>query len=296
VKVLLILGICVVLLAMGRGYAAIPPALWTEPISGSLLSKFGIAMIAVLWAYEGWHFVTFSAGEVKNPQKDFPRALFSSVLAVAGVYLLANAGYLVALGPARAAESDTIASSAFAAVLGASAAKLIALTILISVFSALNTVPLTAPRVFYAMANDGLFFRKLAEVHPKFHTPAVAVIALGVWSAILACFGGFAGLINYTIFVAWIFYGLGAAAVLVYRRKQPDLPRPYLVPGYPWTPLVFTLAAVALVLNVVFSTPVNASVGLGIVGLGIPVYFLWRHRNPASPISPLDLEGQPSAE
>jgi APA family basic amino acid/polyamine antiporter len=193
-----------------------------------------------------------------------------------GVYLLANVGYVAALGPARAAASDTIAASAFSAVLGPSAAKIIALTILISVFSSLNSVPLTAPRVFYAMASDGLFFRKLAEVHPRFRTPAVAITALGVWSAILACVGRFQTLINYTIFVAWIFYGLGAASVFAYRRKYPDLPRPYLVPGYPWTPLVFTLAAAALVLNVIFSTPANAVAGLGIVALGVPAYFWWR--------------------
>jgi basic amino acid/polyamine antiporter, APA family len=281
-KVLLILGVCAVLLFLGRGYSAVPAAMWGEPLSGKLLSKFGIAMIAVLWAYEGWQFVTYSAGEVKDPQKDFPRALGSSVLALAAVYLLANAGYLVALGPTKAAQTDTIAASAFAAVLGSSAAKVIALTILISVFSSLNSVPLTAPRVFYAMACDGLFFRKLADVHPRFRTPAVAVVALGVWSAILSCAGGFQTLVNYTIFVAWIFYGLGAASVFVYRRKYPDLPRPYLVPGYPWTPLLFVSAAVALVLNVIASTPRNAFVGLGIVALGIPVYFLWRGRSRAA--------------
>ena len=180
-------------------------------------------------------------------------------------------------------------------MLGPSAAKLIALTILISVFSSLNSVPLTAPRVFYAMANDGLFFRKLAEVHPRFCTPAVAVVSLGVWSAILACFGGFQGLINYTIFVAWIFYGLGAAAVFVYRRKYPDLYRPYLVPGYPWTPLAFTLAAVALVLNVVFSTPANAFAGLGIVALGVPVYFLWKNRKTDQGPPELDVSVQEAA-
>jgi basic amino acid/polyamine antiporter, APA family len=278
VKVLLILGVCVVLLLLGRGYSSIPAALWTEELSGSLLSRFGLAMIAVLWAYEGWQFVTYSAGEVLEPQKNFPRSLLSSVVFLIGVYLLANVGYVAALGPARAAASDTIAASAFAAVLGPSAAKIIALTILISVFSSLNSVPLTAPRVFYAMASDGLFFRKLAEVHPRFRTPAVAVAALGVWSAILACVGQFQTLINYTIFVAWIFYGLGAASVFVYRRKYPDLPRPYLVPGYPWTPLVFTLAAAALVLNVIVSTPVNAAAGLGIVALGVPAYFWWRTR------------------
>jgi APA family basic amino acid/polyamine antiporter len=280
VKILLILGVCVVLLLLGRGYSSIPAALWTEGLSGRLLSKFGLAMIAVLWAYEGWQFVTYSAGEVIEPQRNFPRSLLWSVLFLIAVYMLANLGYLAALGPARAAASDTIAASAFAAVLGPSAAKVIALTILVSVFSAINSVVLTAPRVFYSMASDGLFFKKLAEVHPRFRTPAFAVAALGVWSAILACVGQFQTLINYTMFVAWIFYGLGAASVFAYRRKYPDLPRPYLVPGYPWTPLVFTLAAAALVLNVIFSTPTNAVAGLGIVVLGVPAYFWWRRRKP----------------
>ena len=178
VKILLILGVCVVLLLLGRGYSSIPAALWTEGLSGRLLSKFGLAMIAVLWAYEGWQFVTYSAGEVIEPQRNFPRSLLWSVLFLIAVYLLANLGYLAALGPARAAASDTIAASAFAAVLGPSAAKVIALTILVSVFSAINSVVLTAPRVFYSMASDGLFFKKLAEVHPRFRTPAFAVAAL----------------------------------------------------------------------------------------------------------------------
>jgi APA family basic amino acid/polyamine antiporter len=128
------------------------------------------------------------------------------------------------------------------------------------------------------MAGDGLFFRKLAEVHPRFRTPATAIAALGFWSMVLSCLGGFQQLISYTMFVAWIFYGLGAACVFAYRRRFPDLPRPYTVPGYPWTPLIFTLAAGALVLNVIFSTPKNASMGLGMVALGIPAYFFWRAR------------------
>ena len=278
IKVLLILGICSVLLSLGRGYSGIQAALWTEPISGSLLSRFGLAMIAVLWAYEGWQFVTYCAGEAVEPQKNFPRALGSSVLFLAGLYLLANLGYLAALGPARAADSETIAATSIATVLGASAAKLVALTILISVFSAINSVALTAPRVFYAMAADRLFFRKLAEVHPRFHTPAVAIVALGVWSAILSCMGAFQELVNYTMFVAWIFYGLGAASVFAYRHKFPDLPRPYRVTGYPWTPFLFVLAAAALVLNVIVSTPRNAAIGLTIVALGLPAYYLWRSR------------------
>jgi basic amino acid/polyamine antiporter, APA family len=278
IKVVLILGICAVLLCLGHGYSGIHTALWTEPVSGSLLSRFGLAMIAVLWAYEGWQFVTYCAGETVEPQKNFPRALGSSVLFLAGLYLLANLGYLAALGPTRAAESDTIAASSIATVLGPSAAKWVALTILISVFSAINSVVLTAPRVFYAMAADRLFFRKLAEVHPRFHTPAVAIIALGIWSAILSCMGAFQELVNYTMFVAWIFYGLGAASVFAYRHKFPELPRPYRVTGYPWTPLVFVLAAAALVLNVVVSTPRNAAIGLTMVALGLPAYFVWRTR------------------
>ena len=237
-------------------------------------------MIAVLWAYEGWQFVTYCAGEVVEPQRNFPRALGSSVLFMVGVYLLANLGYLAALGPAKASASDTIAATSIASVLGPSAAKVVALTILVSVFSAINSVVLTAPRVFYAMAADGLFFRKMAEVHPRFRTPAIAVIGLGIWAAVLSTMGAFQELMNYTMFVAWIFYGLGAASVFAYRKKFPDLPRSYRVPGYPWTPLVFVAAAAALVLNVVTSTPRDASLGLGIVALGLPVYYLWRLKGP----------------
>jgi basic amino acid/polyamine antiporter, APA family len=280
-KVLLIVVLCGMLLLIGRGYSGIPASLWTERLSGPLLSKFGIAMITVLWAYEGWQFITYSAGEVLEPQRNFPRALSSSVLLMVALYLMTNFGYLAALGPSRAAASDTIAADSVAFVAGGSAAKLVALTILISVFSALNTVPLTAPRVFYAMANDGLFFRKLAEVHPRFRTPAVAVVALGAWAAVMSCLGKFQQLISYTMFMAWIFYGLGAASIFAYRRKYSNLHRPYRVPGYPWTPLVFVFAALMLVLNVVVAAPRSAVSGLTIVALGLPAYLIWSRRAPS---------------
>lgn len=294
-KLLLIVGLCVLLLLRGRQYQAIPASLWIEPFSGSLLSKFGLAMVAVLWAYEGWQFVTYSAGEVIEPQRNFPRAMASSVLLVAALYLTVNFGYLAALGPQRAAATETIAASSVSVVLGPAAAKLVALTILISVFSGLNSIALTAPRVFYAMAKDGLFFQKLAEVHPRFRTPASAVIALGLWSAMMACVGRFQELISYTMFVAWIFYGLGAASVFACRRKFPDLPRPYRVPGYPMTPLIFVLAAFALVVNVTVSTPKRASIGLGIIAVGLPAYQVWaRKRRSSKPTiaSPASLPGE----
>jgi len=295
IKAALIVAISGILLSLGHGYSEILPSLWTTAPSLSLFSKFGLAMIAVLWAYEGWQFVTYCAGETVNPQKDFPRALTWSVLFLALLYLLANAGYLAALGPAKAAASDTIAADSIAAVLTPSSAKLIALTILISVFSSINSVSLTAPRVFFAMASDGLFFRKLAEVHPRFRTPAFAVLALGLWSSVLALLGQFQQLVNYTMFVAWIFYGLGAASVFAYRRKFPELPRPFRVPVYPWTPALFVAAAALLVGNVIVSTPRNAAIGLGIVAIGIPAYFFWKGSEHGASV-PAELRPTPDNE
>jgi APA family basic amino acid/polyamine antiporter len=278
IKLLLIVAMSVTLLCLGHGYSGIPREWWPAHSGASLLSSFGMAMIAVLWAYEGWQFVTYCAGETVAPQRNFPRALFSSVLLLALVYLLANLGYLAALGAERAAQTDTIAAASVTTTLGGHAAKLVSLIILISVFSAINSVSLTAPRVFYAMAADKLFFHKLAEVDPRFRTPAVAITALGVWSALLACMGRFQELVNYTMFVAWIFYGLGAASIFSYRRRHRELPRPYRVPLYPWTPLLFVLAAAALVANVIVSTPGRAAIGLGILAIGLPAYLVWRKR------------------
>ena len=278
IKVVLLLGITAVLLVMGRHSADVTAALWPRE-TGAVASGFGLAMITALWAYEGWQFVTYSAGEALDPRRDYPRALFWATLSLIVLYMVANAGYLVALGPEAAASSDVIAASAMKITLGPWAAKLVALTILISVFSAMNSVVLTAPRVFFAMARDGLFFRKLAEVHPRFRTPATAIIALGVWSAALAMMGSFQKLIGYTMFVAWIFYGLGGASVFPLRRRDPDAERPFRVPGYPWTPLVFVGSAFALVVNVIVATPWDASKGLAIVALGLPVYWLLFRRN-----------------
>jgi amino acid transporter len=240
-------------------------------------------MIAVLWAYEGWQFGTYSAGEVIDPQKSFPRAFFLGSLILVALYLIANVAYLIALGATAATASDAIAATAASSVLGPWAGKFIALTILISVFSSTNSVILTAPRVFYAMANDNLFFKKLAEVHKRFGTPAAAVIALGVWSAILACTGKFAELIGGVIFVGWIFYGLGAAAIFPLRRRNQEKPIPYRVPGYPFTPFIFVLAAAAIVANAIvlaFYDPASFQhilAAIVIFLLGLPACFFWRH-------------------
>jgi APA family basic amino acid/polyamine antiporter len=195
------------------------------------------------------------------------------------VYLLANVAYIAALGPARAAQSDRIAADAVASLLGPLAGKLIAAVILVSMFSAANGITITTPRVYFAMARDRVFFRKMAEVHPRFGTPAVAIFWSSLWAMCLAATGTFEQLLTYVVFVGWIFYGLGALSIFVYRRREPDMVRPFRVPGYPVTPILFVASAAAIVVNTLVTQPGRALLGLGIVLLGAPVFFIWRFRS-----------------
>jgi basic amino acid/polyamine antiporter, APA family len=283
-KVGMVVILSAVLLSMGHHAGDLPRALGTSQHGFSLLSNFGLAMIAVLWAYEGWQFGTYSAGEVLKPQQNFPKAFLMGSLFLMALYLVAVIAYLFALGPAAATVSDAIAANAVSLVLGSWAGKIVAVAILVSTFSATNSVILTAPRVFYAMANDNLFFKKLAEVHPRFQTPAWAIVALGVWSAILSCAGKFAELASGAIFIGWIFYGLGAAAIFPIRRASRGLPIPYRVPGYPWTPLIFVIVAAAIVGNAIFLALIDPSqfrylaVAIVIFLLGLPAYYFWRKK------------------
>ncbi|MDQ3256992.1 MAG: amino acid permease [Acidobacteriota bacterium] len=281
-KVLGILAMSGALLWLGRGFQGSGPALWPTQYDGSLASGFGLAMIGVLWAYEGWQFVTYNAGEVNNAERNLPLGLVAGTAALVGIYMIANLGYLAALGGAGVANSDRLAATAVSTVVSPAAAKLIAIMILISIFSAANGTMLTSPRVYYAMARDRLFFQRLAEVHPRFRTPAFAVIAGAVWSAILAVTGTFEQLLTYVVFIGWIFYALAAASIFVYRRRMPEAERPYRVPGYPLTPLLFIVAAAALAFNTIATQPARAGIGLGIVLLGAPAYLIWRPRKGAT--------------
>jgi basic amino acid/polyamine antiporter, APA family len=285
IKAGLVVLLSAILLSLGRHVSDIPPAIGTVQHGFQLFSGFGLGMISVLWAYEGWQFGTYSAGEVRDPQKAFPRAFLLGSVVLMALYLIAISAYLVALGPAASTASDAIAATAVTVVLGPWAGKIVALTILISTFSSTNSVILTAPRVFYAMANDNLFFKTLAEVHPHFQTPAAAVVALGVWSCVLASAGKFAELIAGVIFIGWIFYGLGAAAIFPLRRIQRAQPLPYRVPGYPLTPLLFVLAAAAIVANgifLAFRDPTqfhHLVAAMLLLLLGLPAYLFWRRRS-----------------
>lgn len=277
IKIFAIVLMASALLWRGKSFAtgnAAPPGFGP----GAYASGFGMAMISVLWAYEGWQYATFSAGEAINPQRNFPLAFLVGSATLIAIYLFANFGYLAALGPAGVSRSNRVAASAVSLVIGPVAAKLVALTILVSIFSAANSIMLTAPRVYYAMARDGVFFNRLAEIHPRYGTPAFAVIALASWAAILAATGTFEQLLTYVIFIGWIFYALAAASLFVYRKRDPEAKRPYRVPGYPVTPSLFILAAAALVLNTIVAQPARAALGIGIVLLGAPAYLIWRRR------------------
>ena len=276
IKVGALLVMSVVLLAAGQGFSGSADGMWPRAITPSFLSSMGLSMIGVLWAYEGWQYVTFSAGEAIDPQRTFPRAIVVGTAALIGIYVFANVGYLAALGPRGLAASDRVAAEAVQAIVGSGAAKLVAAAILVSIFSAINGITITAPRVYYAMAKDDLFFRRLADVHPRFGTPALAVMAGTAWAMVLATTGTFEQLFTYVVFVSWIFYALGAVGVFVLRRREPAAARPFKVPGYPWTPLAFILAALALVANTIATQPGRAAVGIGVVLLGMPVYAIWR--------------------
>lgn len=277
-----ILVMSLLLIALGSGGAegpAVDGAAGAAPLlSLSTLSAVGLAMIGVLWAYEGWQYATFSAGETKDPSRTFPLAIGAGTAGLIVIYMLANVGYVSALGVDAAARSTSIAADAVRVVLGPGAAAFITVAILVSMFSAANGLTLTAPRAYFAMARDGLFFRGLATVHPRYGTPAVAIFTSSVWAMVLAATGTFQQLLTYVVFVGWIFYALGALSIFVYRRRSPDAPRPFRVPGYPLTPALFVLSAVAIVVNTLFVQPREALLGLGIMFLGTPAYLVWRKR------------------
>jgi len=286
IKVGAILVMSVMLIAVGHGFAQ-TPNVWPAQWNGSLFAGVGLAMIGVLWAYEGWQYVTFSAGETKDPQRVFPLGIAIGTAAIIGIYVLANVGYIAALGADGAMKSERIAAESMALAFGPAAGKLIAATILVSMFSAANGITLTAPRLYYSMSRDGVFFARLAEVHPRFKTPAIAIVTSSVWAMVLAATGTFESLLTYVVFVGWIFYAFGAIAIFVYRRREPNLARPFRTPGYPVTPILFVLSAAAIVINTIVTQPRNVIFALGLMVLGVPAYYMWRSRLAKAPVDAL---------
>jgi len=268
-----------------RGHARLLTAnLWPQPPLHLHAAQFGIALIAILWAYEGWHMVSFAAGEFKNVQRDLPRGLIYGTLIVAVTYVLANFAYYCVLTSSQIRQTERVAATAVGAVAGDAAGLLISLLILISIVGASNGVILTGPRVFYAMAKEGLFSPIFRKVSSRFHTPVYSILIQGVWASCLTLLGTFQELFTYVIFTAWIFYGLAGLAVIVLRIRQPKIERPFRVPGYPWLPALFALAALGMTLNAVVASPLHALFGTGLILTGLPVYivFLVRRSDPSA--------------
>jgi APA family basic amino acid/polyamine antiporter len=261
------------MLFFGQGEPAevAPPA----PLTFPGWSAIGIAMIAVLWSYDGWHLVTFAAGEVRDPQRNLTRGLLLGTLVVIILYLIVNLAYLHVLSLEEIAASARVAGDAMERAVGPIGGSLVAVAILISISGAMNGNVLAGPRVPFAMARDQLFFKGVAYIHPRYQVPTVAILLTGIVASFLTLIGTFEQLFSYVIFVGWIFYGMGAAAVIVLRYKEPQRDRPYKAWGYPVVPLVFSLSAAAIVLNTLFNDFSNSLWGLAVVVAGLPAYFYW---------------------
>lgn len=236
---------------------------------------FFAALVAALWAYDGWNNVSMVASEITRPQRNLPLALVSGTLAVMLVYLLANAAYFYVLPAAAVASSERVAAEMMRRILGAAGADAVSLAAMVSIFAALNGSILSGSRVPYAMARDGYFFRPLARIHPARRTPSVAILILSLWACLLIFTGRYRELFTYVIFASWIFYGMTAAAVIVLRRKKPQLERPYRAVGYPLLPVLFTLSAAGIVVSTLLHSPRESAIGLVLILAGLPFYFRW---------------------
>lgn len=273
-KVAALLVVAAVLFALGEargGALAGPPAFAPAGLGG-----LGVALVAALFAYDGWIAATLIAGEVRDPQRALPRALGWGAAVIVATYLAINAAYLYALPLADLAASRAVAVDAVTRVAGAGGAAVVAALVMLSTFGGLNAGLMTGPRVYYAMAEDGLFFRRVAAVHPRFGTPHVAVVLLVVLTALNASVRTFEQLAEAFVLLLYPFLALTVAAVFVLRRRRPDLVRPYRTAGYPLVPAVFLIGTVAMMVNALLERPAATLLGAAIVAAGVPVYFVWR--------------------
>lgn len=238
-------------------------------------ASFGVAMIAVLWTYEAWYFVTYAAGEIKDPQRNVPRALIGGILVLTTVYLLVNVAYFFALSVDEMKGVTRIAERAATALVGPRGATFVALTVVVSTFGCNAAAILAGSRLLFAMASDGVFLPAASRVHERYRTPHLAIIALTVWSTILALSGTYEQLFTYVMFASILFSVAAGLALFRLRHTMPDRPRPYRTWGYPVVPLVFIAGATAFVLNTLMERPVQSIAGLGLVALGLPVYWYW---------------------
>jgi basic amino acid/polyamine antiporter, APA family len=243
------------------------------------LSAFGVGLIAVYWAYDGWVYITWVAGEVKEPRRNVPLAMVLGVLVVGTIYMAMNVTYLYALPLSEIAKHETIAHAAAAALFSPRAAVWLSLTIAVSCFSAAATCTLSGARVYLAMAQDGVFFKRMAVIHPKWRTPAFSLIGQGIWAGVLTVSGRYDWLYTYVIFGMVLSYTLTVIGMFLLRWKRPDVPRPYRCAGYPWLPAIYVLIGAAWILNTIIKRPMEAFWSSAIVLVGVPWYLYWKRSN-----------------
>src|SRR6266545_338437 len=275
-----ILKLAALALLIGAGILLATPTASYRPLPPSTagVGALGAALVPVLFTYGGWQQTNFIAEEIVEPERNLPRALVLGVAIVVAVYLLTNIAYLRILGVEGLAASTAPAADTMRAVLGPAGGKIIAAGIALSTFGFLNLVILVTPRVLQAMAADGVFFRRLAVLHPSYQTPTAAIVALALCAVALTLTGTFGQLVDYVTFGDWIFFGLTAAALFVYRKRDQSPVTGFRVPAYPATVIIFVLAAAYVVLSSIVSNARNAAIGAGLIALGIPAFLYWRSR------------------
>jgi len=279
-KIATILVIVVAGVLLGKPHAvmlaqvAAPPSM--GPLGWGTISAVLAALVPAMWAYNGFNDLGDVGEEIQHPEKNTPRAIILGLLTVAGLYLLANIVYFRILPFAALAHSQHVASDVVQSFAGSRGATWLTIAMAISALGALHVVILTGARIPYAMARDGAFFQFTARIHPSFRTPSGSLVFLGSLAALLALSGTYEELYSLFVFAVWIFFALTAMALLRLRKNEPDLSRPYRAWGYPWTPLTFLLAAIALTLNLWMIRPVRSSLGLVVILAGIPFFYHWR--------------------
>lgn len=276
IKIGAVVALVALCLLLPGGHLANIEPLWPREPVGSLVGPFGVAMIAVLFAYDGWIEITYVGSELRNPARDMPRSILMSTVLVSVLYIGVSVAVLYVLGQAATAKSSLVAADAMRVVLGTAGASLITVAVLISTLGSNNGIIFTAARIPYAMARAGQFFPWAARLHPRYATPNTALIAQAVWSAILAMSGTYLQLITYMVFVSFLFYALSCAAVMVLRRREPLLARPYRAWGYPVTPVVFILFSGYLIGNTIVESPWDSAIGAALLAAGLPVYWYCR--------------------
>ncbi len=278
IKIGTIAGIIILGFAIGKG---VSPNLVLNPTGmdfGALIMAIGVALVAVAWAFDGRNNINFVAGEIKNPRRNLPLALIFGTLGITLLYVLIHYIYLYALPVSDMEGVVRIAEKATGALFSAATGSFISILVLVSVFGSLNGSILVGPRVFYAMARDGLFFRKVAQVHPRFRTPGYSILYQAVWASLLTLLGTFEQIFTFAMFIAIAFWIVATASVFTLRKKRPDLPRPYKTWGYPFVPAIFILTSCGILLNTLLEKPVEALAGIFLTVLGIPAYLYWKRR------------------